>query len=65
MTASSPYFHYVVLAYAVFFVVLAWDVIVPHMQVRKQLRDARNRLARANRQAAASTSANNDGELSR
>ncbi len=56
------YFQYVALAYGVFFAVLAWDFIVPRLQVRRQLRDARNRLARANRQQAAVA---DDGELSR
>ena len=56
------YFQYVALAYGVFFAVLAWDFIVPRLQVRRQLQQARNRLARANRQQ--STVAD-DGELSR
>ncbi len=56
------YFQYVALAYGVFFAVLAWDFIVPRLQVRRQLRDAHNRLARANRQQAAAA---DDGELSR
>jgi len=55
------YFKYVAMAYAVFFVVLAWDFIVPRLQIRQQLREARNRAARANRAAAAAT----DEELSR
>ena len=56
------YFQYVALAYGVFFAVLAWDFIVPRLQVRRQLQQARNRLARANRQQATVA---DDGELSR
>ncbi|MGB3391875.1 MAG: heme exporter protein CcmD [Stenotrophomonas sp.] len=58
------YFQYVALAYGVFFVVLAWDFAVPRLQVRRQLREARNRLAQAKRRQAATATAN-DGELSR
>jgi heme exporter protein D len=57
------YFQYVALAYAVFFVVLAWDFAIPRLQVRRQLRDVRNRLARASRNAQAA--APGDEELSR
>ena len=57
------YFQYVALAYGVFFAVLAWDFIVPRLQVRRQLQQARNRLARANRQQQATVA--DDGELSR
>lgn len=57
------YFQYVALAYAVFFVVLVWDFAVPRLQVRRQLREVRSRLARAGRNAAAN--APNDEELSR
>lgn len=56
------YFKYVALAYAVFFIVLAWDFIVPRLQLRRQWREARNRIARASRNAAA---AHDNGELSR
>ena len=56
------YFQYVALAYGVFFAVLAWDFIVPRLQVRRQLQQVRSRLARANCQQAA---ADNEGELSR
>ncbi len=55
------YFKYVAMAYAVFFIVLAWDFIVPRLQIRQQLREARNRLARANRTTATPV----DEELSR
>ena len=41
------YFKYVAMAYAVFFIVLAWDFIVPRLQIRRQLRQARSRVARA------------------
>lgn len=57
------YFQYVALAYGVFFAVLAWDFLVPRLQVRRQLRLVRNRLARANRQQTAAVA--DDGELSR
>lgn len=55
------YFKYVAMAYAVFFIVLAWDFIVPRLQIRQQLREVRNRVARAKRTAAAPV----DEELSR
>ncbi|MGE8213255.1 MULTISPECIES: heme exporter protein CcmD [unclassified Stenotrophomonas] len=55
------YFKYVAMAYAVFFIVLAWDFIVPRMQIRRQLRDARGRIARDKRAKAAPS----DEELSR
>ncbi|KRG87788.1 hypothetical protein ABB34_03300 [Stenotrophomonas daejeonensis] len=58
------YFQYVALAYGVFFAVLAWDFAVPRLQVRRQLREVRKRLARARRQQAAAAVAD-DGELSR
>lgn len=40
------YLEYVVGAYAVFLVVLAWDLVVPRLQVRRELRAARRRAAR-------------------
>ncbi|WP_449466525.1 heme exporter protein CcmD [Stenotrophomonas humi] len=55
------YFKYVAMAYAVFFIVLAWDFIVPRLQIRQHLREVRNRAARAKRTAAAPV----DEELSR
>ncbi|MGH8054304.1 MAG: heme exporter protein CcmD [Stenotrophomonas sp.] len=55
------YFKYVAMAYGVFFIVLAWDFIVPRLQIRQQLREARSRVARANRAAATPV----DEELSR
>ncbi len=55
------YFKYVAMAYAVFFIVLAWDFIVPRLQIRQQLREARSRIARASR----ATPAPVDEELSR
>lgn len=55
------YFKYVAMAYAVFFIVLAWDFIVPRLHIRQQLREVRNRAARAKRTAAAPV----DEELSR
>ena len=55
------YFKYVALAYAVFFIVLAWDFIVPRLQIRQQLRQARARIQRASRTSNAAV----DEELSR
>lgn len=55
------YFKYVALAYAVFFIVLAWDFIVPRLQIRQQLRQARARILRASRTSSAAV----DEELSR
>ena len=43
------YLKYVTLAYAVFFIVLAWDFIVPRLQIRQQLREARARINRTRR----------------
>lgn len=56
------YFEYVALAYGVFFVVMAWDFIIPRLQLRQQLRAARHRLARAQRADAAPAG---NGELDR
>ena len=41
------YRDYVIAAYAVFAIVLLWDYIVPKLQIRAALRDARLRAARA------------------
>lgn len=41
------YLKYVVAAYAVFALVLAWDYLAPRLQIRQQLRTARLRAARA------------------
>ena len=38
---------YVAAAYGVFAVVLLWDFVVPRLQLRRQLRAARLRLARS------------------
>lgn len=40
------YLAYVVGAYAVFLAVLAWDLVVPRLQVRRELRVARQRAER-------------------
>lgn len=40
------YLGYVVAAYGVFFAVLAWDLVVPRLQVRRALRAARQRAGR-------------------
>jgi heme exporter protein D len=42
------YQNYVVAAYAVFAVVLAWDFVAPRLQIRRELRAARLRVARGN-----------------
>ena len=41
------YRDYVIAAYAVFGLVLAWDFIAPRLDVRRQLRTAKLRAARA------------------
>lgn len=41
------YAKYVAMAYAVFAVVMLWDFVVPRLQLRQQLRDARRRAARS------------------
>ena len=41
------YLAYVAGAYGVFFAVLAWDLVVPRVQVRRELRAARRRVERA------------------
>ena len=40
------YLNYLIAAYVVFAVVLAWDYIATHLQIRRQLRNARLRAAR-------------------
>ena len=40
------YLSYVVAAYLVFAIVLLWDFVVPRLQLRRQLRTARQRAAR-------------------
>ena len=40
------YLNYVIGAYAVFVAVLLWDFVVPHLQIRRELRAARLRKAR-------------------
>ena len=41
------YRDYVIAAYAVFAIVLAWDFIAPRLDLRRQLRAAKLRAARA------------------
>ena len=43
---------YVIGAYAVFAAVLSWDYVVPRLQLRRQLRAARLRAARASARGA-------------
>lgn len=45
------YLEYVIAAYAVFAVVLLWDMLAPQLQIRRELRQARLRARR--REAAA------------
>ncbi len=40
------YFNYVLGAYAVFAVVMLWDLLAPRLQIRRELRAARLRKAR-------------------
>ena len=42
------YQNYVVAAYAVFAIVLAWDFVAPRLQIRRELRATRLRAARDN-----------------
>jgi heme exporter protein D len=49
------YLEYVIGAYAVFAAVLAWDFIAPRLQVRRELRATRLRVARDSRRNAAPT----------
>ena len=52
------YQNYIVAAYAVFAIVLAWDFVAPRLQIRRELRAARLRVARDN-------SRNGSAELTR
>lgn len=45
------YLNYVIGAYAVFAVVMLWDLLVPHLQIRRELRAARLRKAREAKRA--------------
>ncbi len=45
------YLNYVVGAYAVFAVVMLWDLLAPQVQIRRELRAARLRKARTTRPA--------------
>jgi heme exporter protein D len=40
------YLNYVIAAYAVFAIVLGWDFVATHLQIRRELRGARLRAAR-------------------
>jgi heme exporter protein D len=46
------YLPYVVAAYAVFAIVLLWDFLAPRLQLRRELRAARMRLARESKRSA-------------
>ncbi|MEO6102081.1 MAG: heme exporter protein CcmD [Pseudoxanthomonas sp.] len=41
------YLNYVIGAYAVFAIVMLWDFVAPHLHIRRELRAARLRKARA------------------
>ncbi|RDZ28753.1 heme exporter protein CcmD [Lysobacter silvisoli] len=56
------YQNYVIAAYAVFAIVLAWDFVSSRLQIRRELRAARQRAARQAGQAGARKPT---GELSR
>lgn len=56
------YLHYVIAAYAVFAIVLAWDFVVPRLQIRRLLRAARLRGSRQRQRRAATAT---DTELAR
>ena len=45
------YLNYVIGAYAVFAVVMFWDLLVPQLQIRRELRAARLRRAREAKRA--------------
>lgn len=47
------YLEYVIGAYTVFALVLAWDFLAPRLQVRRELRAARLRASRETRRNAA------------
>ena len=53
---------YVIAAYAVFFVILAWDFLATRLQIRRELLAVRRRAAR---QAAAPASTRTPNELTR
>ena len=49
------YRDYVIAAYAVFAIVLAWDYVVPKQQIRAALRNARLRASRVAKRPTSST----------
>ena len=51
------YANYLIAAYAVFVLVLAWDFVATRLQIRRELRNARQR---ATRQAARKADASSD-----
>lgn len=60
------YLGYVVAAYAVFAVVLLWDIVAPILRIRRILRDVRMRARRAAaRSRAADTDITETSELQR
>ena len=55
------YLGYLIAAYAVFVVVLGWDYVATQLQIRRQLRNARQRASRD----AARANARSSNELAR
>ncbi|GAB3092501.1 heme exporter protein CcmD [Lysobacter terrae] len=45
-TTGMTYVNYLIAAYAVFVIVLGWDYVATRLQIRRQLRNARQRAAR-------------------
>lgn len=54
------YLNYVIAAYTVFAIVLGWDFVATHLQIRRELRGARLRAAREAARPAASKTATNE-----
>ena len=59
------YQNYVIAAYAVFVVVLAWDFVSTRLQIRRELRSARLRAARQSAAAQSDPRPDIPNELSR
>ena len=54
------YLNYVIAAYAVFAIVLGWDFVATHLQIRRELRGARLRAAREAARPATGKTATNE-----
>ncbi len=59
------YLHYVIAAYAVFGIVMAWDYVAPRIAMRQQLRAARALAARLHAQRAQGSATDTRSPLSR